>query len=699
MASAPLEKARPRVAQRMRERAWCSKRARISGRSSSAGAPSRSEKTREVRRAKSSSEATRVLHHASSSGSARAVHVPSRCSTPTCSSSSTERRLATAAEKRASTAPAFTAAAASTRRCPAGSRVTRRFVESRVAPSPAQRIPEDGARLDRGELVGVPQQEQARSFAQGAQQTVHRGQNQSSTPRRRSPRGGGADRSRAGRSGRASATSRAGGAIVCGSGAMERRPTSAMSIAADARPAAIACFSRCAAFPVGAAIATESIGTPVHQSARSSATTMVVFPVPGPPVMSASGAVSAARTARFCSSVSGGGPGGHALERLLQGPRVDGDGLREPLPDARAEALLQDAHALGVEPGPLDDHRRAGRRDRRGPRRRRVSGAGAVEERADRGQRVLAGDERQGGAEARVERKSRAPRAHRGDAGRGKRFQGAPRARVEALGAASDLPAEVGGVPLASASRGGRFASFAAARNRSFAVPVGERRVTTPSPGSDARAAPRPTRISSSHARPRRPEAVAAPRRARAGARRGCRRSARRAPRPSEAPGASRWPARRGAPAPRSVRGRARRPRQARTTAGGRSSSRRSRCGHRGRRRGRASHGRRRAPPAPGRRTPSPATTRDAPAMRAQRRAPRKRDGRRVRVEDETLRGRPLRRVHAVNRDRLVEERGDVRPPRHASKPPRRTTRAAPAPAPRGRRRPSPRRAERRAPS
>jgi hypothetical protein len=60
-------------------------------------------------------------------------------------------------------------------------------------------------------------------------------------------------------------------------------------------------------------MAIASMLIPVHASARSSATTIVVFPVPGPPVTSASGDVSAFRTARFCSSVRGGGPSATAF--------------------------------------------------------------------------------------------------------------------------------------------------------------------------------------------------------------------------------------------------------------------------------------------------------------------------------------------------------------------------------------------------
>jgi len=74
---------------------------------------------------------------------------------------------------------------------------------------------------------------------------------------------------------------------------------------------------RWAALPVGAAIAMASIGTPVHASARTSATTIVVFPVPGPPLSSASREASAVRSARFCSSVRGGGPAATAAIALL----------------------------------------------------------------------------------------------------------------------------------------------------------------------------------------------------------------------------------------------------------------------------------------------------------------------------------------------------------------------------------------------
>ena len=59
---------------------------------------------------------------------------------------------------------------------------------------------------------------------------------------------------------------------------------------------------RLAAFPVGAARAIASTGTPSRTRARRIESTTEVFPVPGPPETTARGSESAARIADCCSS-------------------------------------------------------------------------------------------------------------------------------------------------------------------------------------------------------------------------------------------------------------------------------------------------------------------------------------------------------------------------------------------------------------
>ena len=221
-----------------------------------------------------------------------------------------------------------------------------------------------------------------------------------------------------------------------------------MSFAAAARPVAMDCLRRWAALPVGAAIAMVSIDTPVHASARRSATTIVVLPVPGPPVTSASDTVSAVRTARFCSSVSSGGPPRDRLEGAGECLRVLLRGAGEPLAHARAEALLEHAHPLDVEPVPVDHERRPLARATEDRRNLDVPGARPLEHRTRRWQRRLRANRRERRPEARVDGHAGAACADGRDARRGEDLHRTPGRRVEPLRAAGDLPSEVCGLPL-----------------------------------------------------------------------------------------------------------------------------------------------------------------------------------------------------------------------------------------------------------
>ncbi len=135
---------------------------------------------------------------------------------------------------------------------------------------------------------------------------------------------------------------------VCGDAIASAGPAAVKSRGAAAKPDAIACSSRCAALPVGAATATRSARTPAQCRARRSATTIVVFPVPGPPLTSARPCDSAARTAVFCSFDSGGGPAATACIDLRTVFSSTGDG-RATFARTRAQNRSSTSRILDVD--------------------------------------------------------------------------------------------------------------------------------------------------------------------------------------------------------------------------------------------------------------------------------------------------------------------------------------------------------------
>ena len=240
-----------------------------------------------------------------------------------------------------------------------GSRATRRFTERRSAPSAAQRSRKTAPASTEGSWSASPSRTRRASSrsARSSRSIVARSIiDASSTMTTRCgqrvvlvPREAPVDGDQPSRR-----------CSVCGLGRDRGRVASAMSRAARTSPAAMASCSRCAALPVGAATAMASMGMPVQASARRSATTMVVFPVPGPPVTSASGA--SAQCARRASArrSARGGPSATAFSALPARLRVARRAAaRAAIAHARAEPLLEHAHPLGVEPLAVDDERRA----------------------------------------------------------------------------------------------------------------------------------------------------------------------------------------------------------------------------------------------------------------------------------------------------------------------------------------------------
>ena len=94
-----------------------------------------------------------------------------------------------------------------------------------------------------------------------------------------------------------------------------------------------------AAFPVGAArmISASGFSEKIQSRARRSS---VVFPVPGPPETTASGAEATARTARFCSSLSGNGASASMISRIFSETEAGGSAASAEIFSAVSHSCL-----------------------------------------------------------------------------------------------------------------------------------------------------------------------------------------------------------------------------------------------------------------------------------------------------------------------------------------------------------------------